>query len=418
MIMGNLIMPKQTSQMDRFIYSIKIFYDSYNNDDKDVKNIIFKQKMMEHFQSLRENNDGAKIVKQSEMARYFGMALHDYSNSTTSITNRGIFFYEAYNNHDYEKCIDLLMESIFNDSFGRGNTAIKSSDSDVDPPKLFLKAIIDLNGISRKELALLLYYTHDLKLEYEAACNELRSIRKSSSESSIYIAPDRINKYGDPKFSIFLVNMGICCINADKVYELTRYVFDKYKNNILKLNIYNSIPLAIININSNIYQDTSFVLKDTDCSDEYKVMVSQTVAYDMKSCVFNNQNNRTPSKIGNLYGNNRYLTDIRIAKTALMLAEHKCEYDKSHITFLGKNELPFMEGHHLIPMLAQEDYCFNLDRIENIISLCPNCHSAIHYGNEVEREKILFKLFSVRNPILSKLGIKIDFQKLLKEYYK
>ena len=41
--MGNLIMPKQTSQMDRFIYSIKIFYDSYNNDDKDVKNIIFKQ---------------------------------------------------------------------------------------------------------------------------------------------------------------------------------------------------------------------------------------------------------------------------------------------------------------------------------------------------------------------------------------
>lgn len=65
--MGNLIMPKQTSQMDRFIYSIKIFYDSYNNDDKDVKNIIFKQKMMEYFQSLRENNDGAKIVKQSEM---------------------------------------------------------------------------------------------------------------------------------------------------------------------------------------------------------------------------------------------------------------------------------------------------------------------------------------------------------------
>ena len=40
------------------------------------------------------------------------------------------------------------MEAVLNDSFGRKNTAIKSSDSDVDPPKLFLRALHDIGKIT------------------------------------------------------------------------------------------------------------------------------------------------------------------------------------------------------------------------------------------------------------------------------
>ena len=100
--MGNLIMPKQTARLDRFFYSLEIFYKAYTRNDPDVTNADFKQKITAHFEELRDHNDGAKIVKQSEMTRYFGMAGHSYSSNTTTITDRGIEMYKAYlqgNNH-------------------------------------------------------------------------------------------------------------------------------------------------------------------------------------------------------------------------------------------------------------------------------------------------------------------------------
>ena len=143
--MGNLIMPKQTARLDRFFYSLEIFYKAYKRNDPDVTNADFKQQITAHFEDLRDRNDGAKIVKQSEMTRYFGMADHSYSNNTTTITDRGISMYTAYLNGDNHTCIDLVVESVINDSFGRKNTAIKSSDADIDPPKLFTRGIIDIH---------------------------------------------------------------------------------------------------------------------------------------------------------------------------------------------------------------------------------------------------------------------------------
>ena len=39
-----------------------------------------------------------------------------------------------------------------------------------------------------------------------------------------------------------------------------------------------------------------------------------------------------------------------------------------------------MEGHHLIPMKAQDDFENNLDRVENSVCLCPNCHVLFDYN--------------------------------------
>ena len=42
--------------------------------------------------------------------------------------------------------------------------------------------------------------------------------------------------------------------------------------------------------------------------------------------------------------------------------------------------MPYMEPHHLVPMAYQEQFEHKLDRVNNIVSLCSNCHNEIHYG--------------------------------------
>lgn len=416
--LGNLIMPKQTAKLDKFLYSLEIFYQSFKSNDPDVPNSVFKQKMTDHFEDLRERNDGAKIVKQSEMTRYFGLAIRSYSNNTTTITDRGISFYDSYNNRNTDLCIDLIVESILNDSFGRHNTAIKSSDADVDPPKLFTRGMLDLDGITRSDLALLLYYTHDMQLSYEDACIELKRVRYSSSDATVIVAQEKVNKYGDPKFSVFLNNIGFCQLDTDRKYQLSSYVRLHYLGELSKLNIYNSTPAVIRCSNPTMFEDLSKDTKDTDCNSTYKDNVSQTIAYDMNSVTFERQNNRIPENTGNNVKSNRYPTDTRLAKTALLLAGYQCELDNSHVTFTSKNDTQFMEAHHLIPMTAQVDFTVNLDRVENIVSLCPNCHSAIHYGNDSERKLIMTKLYNERREKLENVNLEIDVNSLFSKYYK
>lgn len=78
-----------------------------------------------------------------------------------------------------------------------------------------------------------------------------------------------------------------------------------------------------------------------------------------------------------------------------------------------------MEGHHFIPMSAQADFNdINLDRTENIATLCPNCHRAIHYGNDQERFNVLKKLYNMKIANLIEIGIEISLEELFNRYYK
>ena len=76
-----------------------------------------------------------------------------------------------------------------------------------------------------------------------------------------------------------------------------------------------------------------------------------------------------------------------------------------------------MEAHHLIPMAYQKDFSINIDRIENIVSICPICHSAIHLGDMSTRLELLKKLFDNREDRLKKVGLNISFGELFAKYY-
>lgn len=104
-----------------------------------------------------------------------------------------------------------------------------------------------------------------------------------------------------------------------------------------------------------------------------------------------------------------------IAQYALTVAQHKCEIDSTHPTFIGKSRnLPYTEPHHLIPLAFSDNFDVSLDVVENIVSLCSNCHNQIHYGMDVEL--MLKELYESRKVQLERVGINISFEKLLWMY--
>lgn len=118
---------------------------------------------------------------------------------------------------------------------------------------------------------------------------------------------------------------------------------------------------------------------------------------------------------GNKNGQNK--RDPERAKSAILLNDYKCEFNLSHETFINRKGKPYMEAHHLVPMSAQKTFSYSLDVTVNIVSLCPNCHRAIHLGNSAVKERIIEKLFTKdRKRNLKKCGINITTEELILKY--
>lgn len=413
---GNLIMPKQTGQKDAFYASLQLYYNSYKNGEEWYSNEKFKIEIQKLLPYLSKGaQDGPYLVKQSELTRYFGLVYYDYSSrpSRAKITDSGIRFYNAYLQNNIDLQIEILMEAIFNNSFGRNNAAIQSSDSDVDAPKLFLKSIVDLDGINNNGLAYLLYITHDLNINYNDAITELSKTNNEEREIPI----EKANKYGDVKFTVLLTSLGITEVSNGK-YILSENISNKYLERIKKLSIYNREPELTLTLKEDIeIEGEDYSLDIPLISDVNQDKVITSFAYDISSDKFIKQNNRIPIpyKSGTTI---KYKTNARISKTALNIANYTCLFNEAHHTFTSKLGKQYMEAHHLIPMMAQKDFKINIDRIENIVSICPICHSGIHLGDEPTRLEILKKLYDLKEKELKSAGLNISFSELFTKYYK
>ena len=110
-----------------------------------------------------------------------------------------------------------------------------------------------------------------------------------------------------------------------------------------------------------------------------------------------------------------YKRDRKVALNALAHAKYKCEIDEGHPTFIRKNtEIAYTEPHHLIPMAYSDLFDVSLDVEENIVSLCSNCHNHLHYGRGYE--VLLKSIYDERIKELKKVGLYIEFEKLLQMY--
>ncbi len=58
----------------------------------------------------------------------------------------------------------------------------------------------------------------------------------------------------------------------------------------------------------------------------------------------------------------------------------------------------------------------NLDFLENIVSLCPNCHRAIHHAALEERKWLVEGLFSKREKLIANRGINLSLAEISSFY--
>jgi 5-methylcytosine-specific restriction enzyme A len=194
-----------------------------------------------------------------------------------------------------------------------------------------------------------------------------------------------------------------------KEYDLSENIKDSELLSDLKefIDIYSKLLIYIKNkklitidtMKISLYTNKiSDIDKDIDYLDVIEDEVIQNEAYkSMKytsTSEIENANNNFV-QYNEVNGALRYLRDRRLHTTVIENSGFKCNYRNDHETFSTMFGKRFMEGHHLIPLQFQSQFgSFRLDRYENIVSLCPICHSAIHYGDDEVKRAILEDLFN------------------------
>jgi 5-methylcytosine-specific restriction protein A len=83
----------------------------------------------------------------------------------------------------------------------------------------------------------------------------------------------------------------------------------------------------------------------------------------------------------------QYKRDPAVKAWILECAKGVCECCLKPAPFLGVDEEPFLEVHHVIQLAD-----LGPDTICNAVALCPNCHRQIHYGKEAQ--SVVAKLYA------------------------
>ena len=111
-------------------------------------------------------------------------------------------------------------------------------------------------------------------------------------------------------------------------------------------------------------------------------------------------------KINTLKGKDVFARDRNLAIQRIEIENFLCEFDLSHRLFESRHtNRPYLEAHHLIPMSLQKDTQQKLDILDNIFSLCPYCHRAIHHANKSLTRNIIDKLVDKRPQVLNIMNL-------------
>lgn len=106
-----------------------------------------------------------------------------------------------------------------------------------------------------------------------------------------------------------------------------------------------------------------------------------------------------------------------IRDEAKQLTDYTCEVNEEHKSFIsertGKN---YVISHYLIPMEFQKCFPYNLDVVENIVTVCPNCHAMLHYAYFTDKQDMLRHLYDIKKRDLWEAGLRISLCDLYNYY--
>ncbi|HHX70505.1 MAG TPA: hypothetical protein GX708_20935 [Gallicola sp.] len=198
------------------------------------------------------------------------------------------------------------------------------------------------------------------------------------------------------------------------------------------IHIYNCYDSSEIVDNINLILDAMFAIKDAYLTAQVdkapkseKVVITTQDVEDMDGANIDSDfvGDYQEGKPAKMTTSTSLFRDPAFAKKALERDNYLCVIDNNHNTFITKAGNRYVEGHHIIPYTIdntikyQEKNIF-LDHNNNIISLCPNCHRQIHYGNKEAKEKLVKIIYEKSKDMLNAHNIEIDYETLLKLYLK
>ncbi len=314
-----------------------------------VSELQFKKEIKSYLQdNFNENPNDSLDTHFYKPALFYGF-IYQNKNKDLMLSIEGNLFLIAFEKDDYIRCKELIINQL--DDTKYPNDAVKNiKNLKLFPFRILFKLLLDnesLNSIFiSKSLVHVAKYT-DLK-EY-IKTKDINSIKNFKIDSSKY-----------KKFNTWVIN------------------------SLVDLKILVSYN-GYISICQEIREHIETLYKNID----YKDMFFDNVTCELNASIAYKRTKRDPTLIAKAKQRDNYT----------------CTANHLHKTFKsrGKN---YVEGHHIIPMYQQKNYTFTLDNVDNITSLCPNCHREMHSADD--KLQILTKLYKLNSIYMRKQNIKLN----------
>jgi len=198
--MGKIVMPKNSALLNEIESVLQIYYEA----ETWITNDEYKTKLKA---IIGDDQYSSSYTKKAQITSYFGFTIWEDIHNTQSrrrITDSGKQMYEAIKTNDTAQLQAVLMNALETVKFGRNNYGCPDSNSDVEPPALYIRAILDLGYLTYREFAFMLWKLEDLGANYTDTLVELRTLRSSGTIE----LGEEANKYADCKPIMILARWG------------------------------------------------------------------------------------------------------------------------------------------------------------------------------------------------------------------
>ena len=302
-----------------------------------------------------------------------------------------------------------------------------------------LKEKYGINEITEEQL-----YTYVMTCksyqELEEAVEFIKNNEPTSRFVETYKSRSRVLTFIRNNINLFNISNGKISINPKfdnyfNTYFIQRYDFIDLHEQLLRDVDYSYFLYNNQNFNINLIDEpveqlqeeqaqkiiVSSYIDDEENESEYIEKVDSINEKNINEDVCKDAYKTEPVAVVNFDRKRRFRTNPLLGKIAIKKSYYQCEKDFKHETFISqKTNKSYMEAHHLIPVCFQkeiwEKYHVNIDCVENIVSLCPTCHKAIHYGNEETKIKMLDTLYKICEPKYHAIGLNISLSEIKKLY--
>ena len=172
-MIGKLTIDKSSMNISYFLYTLLII--SKNNGIVSRKKFVQEMASFVGVPAIKDGKENRTAYNKSKMVRYFGFAdvvIRNENEQYLVLTNRGktLLTYikdngdqiDAENRYSIlpdrrSKFVDLIFDSVIFDSFGKNNSGAEQSNTDVEPPKVVFKTLLELGKATSYEICHVLY---------------------------------------------------------------------------------------------------------------------------------------------------------------------------------------------------------------------------------------------------------------------